>query len=93
MWTGIIAIAAFCMGFLMASLLACGKAADAEFERIRRSMSLRKDADSTAETSGPGVGRVTPSFQARPAHNQVHEGMTESGLVPAVKGLRRVEAT
>ena len=43
MWTGIIAIVAFYAGFLVASLLACAKAADTKMEMIRKTSSYRND--------------------------------------------------
>lgn len=93
MWIGIIAAAAFCTGFLLASLLACGKTADEEMRRIRKSMFSRGDLDSVTGTGGPGRRLVTPSPQANSAYNGLDVKTAETGRVPAVNIMRRVEAT
>lgn len=43
MWTAIIAVIAFCVGFFLAALLACAKSADAEMEEMRATLPFRND--------------------------------------------------
>ncbi len=92
MWTWIIAVIASCVGFLLASLLACARAADADMEGIQKTASSRNDPrheaaggpSSRRVMSATGVGRL-------PGRNSNGTGM-RSGCLPVLDNDWREKA-
>ncbi len=64
MWTGIIAVIAFCIGFFLSSLLACARAADVEMEGMRAATFIPNGRHRKA-TRGPAGRRI--KIAIRPA--------------------------
>ncbi len=93
MWIGTIAVIAFCVGFLLATLPACAKAADAEVEVMRRTASSQDDH--RWEATGGAVGRrvMSPMGVARlPERNSDETGIC-AGCWQVLDDNRRVKAT
>lgn len=93
MWTGIIAVIAFCGGFLLASLLACAKSADREIEVMRKPASTRVDRRQKAVRPALGPSVMIPTGVTHLPNRDSDETGTCTGSRPVLDNNRRVEAT
>jgi len=93
MWTLIVVVMAFCLGFLVASLLACAKAADVELSRMPRNEAVPESRFREAQGGLPGSQRIHQTGLARMLECCSDEATIHPGRCPALENNRRVETT